>query len=69
MVEKGGGTCSASGFSDATLRFLAMLAALLADDPTRFCGDSLSEGRMMLVLMVVYTELSVPATSGRSMTT
>ena len=69
VVEKGGGTCSASGFSDGTLRFLAMLAALLADDPTRFCGDSLSEGRMMLVLMVVYTELSVPATSGRPMTT
>jgi len=46
-----------------------MLAAFLADDPTGFCSDSLSEGLMMLVLMVVYTELSVPATSGRPMTT
>lgn len=34
--EKGGRTCSAYSVSDGTLRFLAMLAALLADDPTRF---------------------------------
>ena len=36
VVEKGGRTCSAYSVSDGTLRFLAMLAALLADDPTRF---------------------------------
>ncbi len=36
VVEKGGRTCSAYSISDGTLRFLAMLAALLADDPTRF---------------------------------
>ena len=35
-VERGGRTCSAYSVSDGTLRFLAMLAALLADDPTRF---------------------------------
>ena len=34
--EKGGRTCSAYSVSDGTLRFLAMLAALLADDPTKF---------------------------------
>ena len=34
--ETGGRTCSAYSVSDGTLRFLAMLAALLADDPTRF---------------------------------
>ncbi|MDE2907441.1 MAG: AAA family ATPase [Acidobacteriota bacterium] len=36
VVEKGGRTCSAYSVSDGTLRFLAMLAALFADDPTRF---------------------------------
>lgn len=36
VVEKDGRTCSAYSVSDGTLRFLAMLAALLADDPTRF---------------------------------
>ena len=36
VVEKGGRTCSAYSVSDGTLRFLAMLAALLADDPARF---------------------------------
>ncbi len=36
VLEKGGRTCSAYSVSDGTLRFLAMLAALLADDPTRF---------------------------------
>ena len=36
VIEKGGRTCSAYSVSDGTLRFLAMLAALLADDPTRF---------------------------------
>ena len=36
VLEQGGRTCSAHSVSDGTLRFLAMLAALLADDPTRF---------------------------------
>ena len=36
VLEKSGRTCSAYSVSDGTLRFLAMLAALLADDPTRF---------------------------------
>ena len=36
VLEKGGRTCSAYSVSDGTLRFLAMLAALLADDPTGF---------------------------------
>ena len=36
LLEKGGRTCSAYSVSDGTLRFLAMLAALLADDPTQF---------------------------------
>ena len=36
VLETGGRTCSAHSVSDGTLRFLAMLAALLADDPTRF---------------------------------
>lgn len=36
VLEKGGRTCSAYSVSDGTLRFLAMLAALLADDPTKF---------------------------------
>ena len=36
VLEKGGRTCSAYSVSDGTLRFLAMLAALLADDPNRF---------------------------------
>ena len=36
VIEKGGRTCSAYSVSDGTLRFLAMLAALLADDPARF---------------------------------
>ena len=36
VLEKDGRTCSAYSVSDGTLRFLAMLAALLADDPTRF---------------------------------
>ena len=34
--EKEGRTCSAYSISDGTLRFLAMLAALLADDPAKF---------------------------------
>ena len=36
VIEKGGRACSAHSVSDGTLRFLAMLAALLANDPTRF---------------------------------
>ena len=36
VLEKGGRPCSAYSASDGTLRFLAMLAALLADDPTKF---------------------------------
>ena len=36
VLEKDGRTCSAYSVSDGTLRFLAMLAALLADDPTKF---------------------------------
>ncbi len=36
VLEKGGRTCSAYSVSDGTLRFLAMLTALLADDPTKF---------------------------------
>ena len=36
VIEKGGRTCSAYRVSDGTLRFLAMLAAVLADDPTKF---------------------------------
>ena len=36
VIEKGGRACSAHSVSDGTLRFLAMLAALLADGPTRF---------------------------------
>ena len=36
VQEKDGRTCSAYSISDGTLRFLAMLAALLAEDPTRF---------------------------------
>ena len=36
VLEKGGRICSAYSISDGTLRFLAMLAALLADDPTKF---------------------------------
>ncbi len=36
VLEKDGRTCSAYSVSDGTLRFLAMLAVLLADDPTRF---------------------------------
>ena len=36
VLEKDGRTCSAHSVSDGTLRFLAMLAALLADDPSRF---------------------------------
>ena len=36
VLEKGGRTCSAYSVSDGTLRFLAMLAALLADEPARF---------------------------------
>ena len=36
VLEKGGRTCSAYSVSDGTLRFLAMLAALLAEDPTKF---------------------------------
>ena len=34
--ERDGRMCSAYSISDGTLRFLAMLAALLADDPTQF---------------------------------
>ena len=34
MIEKNGRICSAYSASDGTLRFLAMLATLLADDPT-----------------------------------
>ena len=36
VIEKGGRTCSAYSVSDGTLRFLGMLAALLAGDPTKF---------------------------------
>ncbi len=36
VLEKGNRTCSAYSVSDGTLRFLAMLAALLTDDPTTF---------------------------------
>ena len=36
VLEKDGRTCSAHSVSDGTLRFLAMLAALLADAPSRF---------------------------------
>ena len=36
ILEKGGRACSAHSVSDGALRFLAMLAALLADDPTNF---------------------------------
>ena len=36
VAESGGRKCSAHSVSDGTLRFLAMLAVLLADDPTRF---------------------------------
>ena len=34
--ERDGKRCSVYSMSDGTLRFLAMLAALLAEDPTRF---------------------------------
>ena len=36
VLERDGRICSAHSVSDGTLRFLAMLAALLADDPSRF---------------------------------
>ena len=36
VLERGGRTCSADSASDGTLRFLAVLAALLADDPANF---------------------------------
>ena len=36
VIERGGRTCSAHSVSDGTLRFLAMLAGLLADDPAKF---------------------------------
>ena len=35
VLEKSGRACSAHSVSDRTLRFLAMLAALLADDPAK----------------------------------
>ncbi len=44
VIEKGGGTCSAHSVSDGTLRFLAMLAALLADDPGFYFFEEIDNG-------------------------
>ena len=58
VLEKGGRTCSAYSVSDGTLRFLSMLAALLADDPTRFyffeeIDNGLHPARQWLLLELI----------------
>ena len=67
VVEKGGGTCSAYSVSDGTLRFLAMLAALLAGDPARFyffeeIDNGIHPARQWLLLDLIEKQTAAGAT-------
>ena len=66
VVEKGGKTCSAYSVSDGTLRFLAMLAALLADDRARFyffeeVDNGIHPARQWLVLKLIEKQTATGA--------
>ena len=66
VLEKGGRTCSAYSVSDGTLRFLAMLAALLADDPTKFyffeeIDNGIHPARQWLLLELIERQTSAGA--------
>lgn len=66
VVEKGGKTCSAYSVSDGTLRFLAMLAALLADDPARFyffeeVDNGIHPARQWLLLKLIEKQTATGA--------
>ena len=67
VLEKGGRTCSAYSVSDGTLRFLAMLAALLADDPARFyffeeIDNGIHPARQWLLLELIEKQTAAGAT-------
>ena len=67
VLEKGGRTCSAYSVSDGTLRFLAMLAALLADDPARFhffeeIDNGIHPARQWLLLELIEKQTAADAT-------
>ena len=66
VVERGGKTCSAYSVSDGTLRFLAMLAALLADDPARFyffeeVDNGIHPARQWLLLKLIEKQTATGA--------
>ena len=63
VLEKDGRTCSAYSASDGTLRFLSMLAALLADDPTGFfffeeIDNGIHPARQWLLLELIEKQTS-----------
>ena len=67
VLEKDGRTCSAYSVSDGTLRFLAMLAALLADDPTGFyffeeIDNGIHPARQWLLLELIEKQTAKGAT-------
>ena len=67
VLEKGGRTCSAYSASDGTLRFLAMLAALLADDPTKFyffeeIDNGIHPARQWLLLALIEKQTATGST-------
>ena len=67
VLEKGGRKCSAYSVSDGTLRFLAMLAALLADDPARFyffeeIDNGIHPARQWLLLDLIEKQTAAGAT-------
>ena len=67
VLEKDGRTCSAHSVSDGTLRFLAMLAALLADNPTGFyffeeIDNGIHPARQWLLLELIEKQTAMGAT-------
>ena len=67
VLEKGGRICSAYSISDGTLRFLAMLAALLADDPTKFyffeeIDNGIHPARQWLLLALIEKQTATGST-------
>ena len=67
VLEKDGRTYSAYSVSDGTLRFLAMLAALLADDPTKFyffeeIDNGIHPARQWLLLELIEKQTAKGAT-------
>ena len=66
VLERDGRTCSAYSVSDGTLRFLAVLAALLTDDPTRFfffeeIDNGIHPARQWLLLELIEKQTATDA--------